>query len=212
MKKLLLAFLLFVLIIPNVYAEEDVIKNAKSGILIEASTGDILYEKNIHEKVAIASLTKMMGQIIILEHIEDGTLSWEEKVTASKKAADMGGTQIWLQPGEVMTVRDLFKGLSMASANDAAVALAERIGGSEDNFVKLMNDKVKELGLKNTVFKNSTGLDEDSHYSTAYDVAMIAKELLKHEDILKFSSVYEDYLRTDTPNKFWLVNTNKVVY
>ena len=111
-----------------------------------------------------------------------------------------------------MTVRDLFKGISMASANDAVVAMAEYISGTEDKFVKKMNDKVKSLGLKHTVFKNSTGLDEEGHYSSAYDMAIIAKELLSHEEILKFSSVYEDYLRTDTPNKFWLVNTNKLIH
>ena len=110
-----------------------------------------------------------------------------------------------------MSVRDLMKGITMASANDATVALAERIGGTEEKFVQMMNDKIKELGLKNTNFVNPTGLDEDNHYSSAYDMAMIAKELLNHEQILEFSSVYEDYIRVGTPNKFWVVNTNKLV-
>ena len=123
----------------------------------------------------------------------------------------MGGSQIYLQTGEKMTVRDLMKGITMASANDATVAMAEYISGTEEEFVKLMNAKVKELGLKNTVFKNSTGLDEPGHYSSAHDMARIAKELLNHEQILEFSKIYEDYLRTDTQNKFWLVNTNKLV-
>lgn len=189
----------------------NLIANAKSGILIEESTGKIIFEKNKDEKLAIASLTKMVAQILILEQVEKGNLKWDEMVTVSKNASDMGGSQIYLSTGEVMTVRDLMKGISMASANDATVAMAEKIAGTEMAFVKLMNDKVKELGLKNTVFKNSTGLDEEGHYSTAYDLAIIARELLKHEEILEFSSVYEDYLRTDTPNKFWLVNTNKLV-
>ena len=185
--------------------------NAKSALLIENSTGKVLFEKNANEKVAIASLTKMMSQIIILENIESGNLSWDEIVKVSANAAGYGGTQIYLQPGEEMSVRDLFKGVSMASANDAVVALAERIAGTEADFVKMMMEKAKELGLKNTNFVNPTGLDEEGHYSTASDLAVIARELLKHEEILEFSSLYEDYLRVDTPNKFWLVNTNKLV-
>jgi len=212
LKKFLTVFLILFLLIPNfVYAEEELAKNAKSAILMETSTGTILYEKNKDDKVAVASLTKMMAQIIILEEIEKGTLTWEEEIKVSPNAAGYGGTQIYLQPGEIMTVRDLMKGISMASANDATVALAERIAGSEEAFVKMMNEKSKELGLKNTNFVNPTGLDENNHYSSAYDMGLIAIELLKHEQILEFSSVYEDYLRVDTPNKFWLVNTNKLV-
>ena len=191
--------------------EDNLLENAKSGILIEKETGEILYEKNKDEKLAIASLTKMTAQIIILENIENGNLKWDEIVTTSANAANMGGTQIWLSAGEKISVEDLFKGISMASANDATVALAERIAGTEKAFVEMMNNKVKELGLKNTVFKNCTGLDEDGHFSTAYDLAIIAKELLNHEEILRFSSVYEDYIREDTANKFWIVNTNKLV-
>lgn len=213
MKKTICFLFVFFLLITNVYAnnEEKLIENANSGILIEASSGEILFEKKKDEKVAVASMTKMVAQIIILENIENGNLSWDEKIKVSSNAAGMGGSQIWLQPGEEMSVRDLMKGITMASANDATVALAERIAGTEEAFVKLMNDKVKELGLKNTHFVNPTGLDEENHYSSAYDMAMIAKELLNHEQILEFSSVYEDYIRVDTPNKFWLVNTNKLV-
>ena len=211
-KKLFIIFLMILFLFPmNIYAEETLLSNAKSGMLIEATTGEILYEKNKDEKVAVASMTKMVAQIIILENIEKGNLSWDEKITVSKNAADMGGSQIWLQQGEQMTVRDLMKGITMASANDATVALAERIAGTESAFVEQMNQKVKELGLKNTNFVNPTGLDEENHYSTAYDMAMIAKELLRHEQILDFSSVYEDYIRQDTPNKFWVVNTNKLI-
>ena len=218
MKKIIVILIMLLMVIPlNVFATVNqdnlsLLENAKSGILVEASTGEILYEKNKDEKVSIASLTKMAAQIIILENIENGNLKWDEIITASSNAASMGGTQIWLTAGEKISVEDLFKGMSMASANDATVALAERIAGTESAFVKLMNDKVKELGLKNTVFKNSTGLDEEGHYSTAYDLSVIARELLNHDEILRFSSVYEDYIRKDTPNKFWIVNTNKVVF
>lgn len=218
MKKIITFFLILTMLIPNVvYAQDEtatnseLAANARSSVLVEVSTGTVLFEKNKDDQVAVASLTKMMAQILILEAIESGNLTWDEKVKASSNAAGYGGTQIYLQPGEEMSVRDLMKGISMASANDATVVLAERIAGSEEAFVKMMNDKAKELGLKNTNFVNPTGLDEDNHYSSAYDMALIAIELLKHEEILEFSSVYEDYLRTDTPNKFWLVNTNKLV-
>lgn len=212
MKKFIVILISAICLLPvKSNAEENLLQNAKSGILVEQSTGEILYEKNKDEQVSIASLTKMVVQIIALENIENGNLKWDEIVTASSNAAGMGGTQIWLTAGEKMSVEDLFKGMSMASANDATVALAERIAGTESAFVKLMNEKVKELGLKNTVFKNCTGLDEEGHFSSAYDLAVIARELLKHDEILKYSSVYEDYIRKDTPNKYWLVNTNKLV-
>lgn len=213
MKKIIILLILLVVFLPlNIYAEEDLIPNATSGVLMDASTGTIIYEKEKDKEVAVASMTKMVAQIIILENIESKKIKWDDVVTASKNAADMGGSQIYLSANEKMTVRDLFKGISMASANDAVVAIAEYISGTEAKFVKKMNDKVKSLGLKHTVFKNSTGLDEEGHYSSAYDMAIIAKELLNHKEILNFSSVYEDYLRTDTPNKFWLVNTNKLIH
>ena len=214
MKKIILMIIMLFICLVNVYAKEEgsLIKNARAGVLIDASSGEVLYEKNKDHEVAVASMTKMVAQIIILENIEKGNLKWDDVITVSKNASGMGGSQIYLQTGEKMTVRDLMKGITMASANDATVAMAEAISGTEDDFVKLMNKKVKEIGLKNTVFKNSTGLDEEGHYSSALDMARIAKELLSHEQILEFSSVYEDYLRKDTPNKFWLVNTNKVVY
>ena len=212
MKKIIILLILCILIIPfSVYAEDDLIPNATSGVLMEEETGTIIFEKEKDKQVAVASMTKMVAQIIILESIESKKIKWDDVVTVSKNASDMGGSQIYLAANEKMSVRDLFKGISMASANDAVVAMAEYISGTEDKFVKKMNDKVKSFGLKNTVFKNSTGLDEEGHFSSAYDMAIIAKELLKHEEILKFSSVYEDYLRTDTPNKFWLVNTNKLI-
>ncbi len=215
MKKLLfmIAILSFGLFFPSrVVAEDALIPGAKSGLLMEVSTGEILFEKAIDEQVAVASMTKMMSQILILEAVEDGKIKWDDKVQVSSNAAGFGGSQIWLQPNEVMSVEDLMKGVSMASANDATVALAEEIAGSEEEFVKMMNQKAKELGLTHTNFVNSTGLDVENHYSSAHDLATIARHLLlEHPKILDFSSVYEDYLRVDTPNKFWLVNTNKLV-
>ena len=213
MKKLVVSFLVMLLLCPMVVKADDntLIPNAKSGVLMEESTGKIIFEKNKDEKVAVASMTKMVAQILILEAIEKGQIKWTDKVTASANASSMGGSQIYLSTGETLTVEEMMKGISMASANDATVAMAEFLKGTEIDFVKEMNKKVRELGLKNTQFKNCTGLDEEGHYSTAYDMAVIARELLKHEDILKFSSKYEDYLRVNTPNKFWLVNTNKLV-
>ncbi len=212
MKKICVFFLIILLICPYfVNAEDELAKNAKSAILVEVSTGNILFEKNKDEKLSVASLTKMMAQLLILEAVEKGNLNWDEKITTSANASGYGGTQIYLETGEVMTARDLMKGVSMASANDATVVLAERIAGSEEKFVEMMNKKAQELGLKNTNFVNPTGLDEDNHYSSSYDLAKIAIELMKHEEIFKFSSLYEDYLRQDSQNKFWLVNTNKLV-
>ena len=192
--------------------ETELIPGAVSGVLMEANTGKIVFQKGADKEVAVASMTKMVAQILILDAIRNGDISWNQMVTVSQSAADMGGSQIYLSVGEKISIRDLFKGISMASANDATVQMAEVIAGSEDFFVKLMNEKVKEMGLKHTVFKNCTGLDEDGHYSSAYDMAMIARELVtNYPEILEFSSVYEDYLREDTENKFWLVNTNKLV-
>ena len=212
MKKIVLVFLLiFSFNIIGVKAYEDVVPNAKSAILIEASTGKVLFEKNIDEKYAPASMTKMMSLLLIMENIDNRNLRMDEVIRISKYASSMGGSQIFLEENEEMTVEDLLKGITIGSANDATVALAERIGGSEASFVEMMNNKAKELGLKNTSFKNTTGLDEANHYSTAHDMAIIAKELVKHKKILEFSSIYETYLRTDTEDKFWLVNTNKLV-
>ena len=186
-------------------------QNAKSAILIDASTGQILFEKNSHEKLAPASMTKIMSMLVIVESIEKGIIHWDDMVTASSNASGMGGSQILLETGEQMKVEDMFKGVAVASGNDAVVALAEAVAGTTDEFVKMMNDKVKELGLKDTNFKNPHGLDDANHYSSAYDMAMIARELVKHEKVLTFTSIYEDYLRKGTSKEFWLVNTNKLV-
>lgn len=212
MKKICL--FLFLFLIPTLVMAEDLnlAENAKSAILIEVSTGEILYNKNSNQRLAPASMTKMMSLILIMESIEKGNLKWNDIVVVSKNAASMGGSQIFLEANEMMTVEDLVKGICVASGNDATVALAEKIAGTEASFVKLMNEKARSLGLKNTNFVNSTGLDADNHYSSAYDMAIIARELVKHEKVLEFSNIYEDYLRKNTSNSFWLVNTNKVVY
>lgn len=212
MKKILILLLLFISI-PLVKAEEteDLAPNAKSAIMIEASTGEILFQKNKDEKLAPASMTKMMSMLLIMEEIENGNLKWNEMITTSEKASSMGGSQIFLKVGEKMTVEDLLKGVAIASGNDAVIALAERVSGSEEQFVKRMNTRAKDLGLKNTNFINATGLTADNHYSSAYDMSLIAKELVKHEKILEFTSTYEDYLRKDTKSPFWLVNTNRLV-
>lgn len=191
--------------------QPELAEDAKSAILIEQDTGTILFNKNPHEKLPPASMTKIMTLLLIMEAIDEGSLSLDEKVRVSENAASMGGSQIFLEAGEEMSVTDLLKGIAIASANDASVALAERIAGSEQAFVKAMNEKAKSLGLENTNFQNTSGLPADDHYSTAYDMAMMARELLKYEKITEFTSIYEDYLRKDTDKEFWLVNTNKLV-
>lgn len=191
--------------------DDNLLSDGKSAILIEATTGKIIYEKNVHERYAPASMTKIMSMILIMEEIEKGNLKWNETLTTSPNASSMGGSQIFLQANEKMSVKDLFKGVAIGSANDATVVFAERIAGTEDKFVEKMNQKAKELGLKDTNFKNATGLDEANHYSSAYDMAFMARELVKHEKIFEFTTIYEDYLRQNTDNKFWLVNTNKLI-
>ena len=209
MKKILLLICLF-MFIPFIKAEDNTLTpNAKSSILIEASTGEIIYEFNSHEKREPASMTKMMSLLIIMESIENKIINLNDTITVSENASNMGGSQILLEVGEKMSVDDLLKGITIASGNDAVVALAEAIAGTEENFVKMMNDKVRKLGLKDTNFKNCHGLDEEGHYSSAYDMAHIAKELVKHQKILDYSKIYETYLREGTDRKIWLVNTNK---
>jgi D-alanyl-D-alanine carboxypeptidase (penicillin-binding protein 5/6) len=189
----------------------EIVDNVKSAILIERDTGKVLYQKNGNEELPPASMTKIMTMLLIMEAIDKGKLSWNEKIRASEYAASMGGSQIFLEPGEEMTTKEMLRGIAIGSGNDASVAMAERIAGSEEAFVDMMNDKVKELGLKHTFFKNTTGLPVSGHFSTASDMAMMAKELLKYEDITKFTGMYEAYLRENTDKKFWLVNTNKLV-
>ncbi|MBA2870059.1 D-alanyl-D-alanine carboxypeptidase (penicillin-binding protein 5/6) [Anoxybacillus calidus] len=225
MKRLFIGFMMFTFLFmftisTGVQAEEKTKTNvqnveladeARSAILIERDTGTVLYEKNAHEKLPPASMTKIMTMLLIMEAIDKGELTLKEKVRTSEYAASMGGSQIFLEPGEEMTVDELLKGIAIGSGNDASVAMAERIAGSEASFVAMMNNKAKELGLKNTSFKNATGLPAEGHYSSAYDMAIMAKELLKYDQITKYTGKYEDYLRENTDKKFWLVNTNRLV-
>ncbi len=213
MKKIFIPLLISLVFIPTVVKANtlDITPNASKAVLMDYDTGEILYEKNKDKKTSIASLTKMMGLILIFEKIENGSLKQDEILTTSKNAKEMGGTQIWLEEGEKISVKDLIKGITMASANDAMVLMAERVSGTEQEFVKEMNKKAKELNLKNTNFVNSTGLDEEGNYSTAYDTAIIAKELIKHKKVLNYTKEYESYIRENTDNKTWIVNTNKLV-
>lgn len=209
----LLIFLISIIASPVMAAENktELATDAKSAILIERDTGSVLYNKNSHEKLPPASMTKIMTMILIMEALEQKKITMNEKVRTSEYAASMGGSQIFLEPGEEMTVEEMLRGISIGSANDASVAMAEKIAGSEEEFVEMMNKKADELGLKDTKFQNATGLPEKDHYSSSYDMAMMAKELLRYENITKFTGKYESYLREKTDKKFWLVNTNKLV-
>lgn len=211
MKKKLFLFFLVLLFSTKVSAENlTLATNAKSAMLLEASTGEIIFSKNTNEKSEPASLTKMMSMLLVLESIDKGVIKWDDIVTVSANASKMGGSQILLETAERMSVRDLFKGIAIASGNDAVVALAEKIAGTEVNFVNMMNKRAKELGLKNTNFQNSHGLTANNHYTTAADLAVIARELVKHEEVFEYTSLYESYLRENTNRKLWLVNTNKM--
>jgi len=181
---------------------------AKSAILMEVNTGEILYEMNADEQLPPASITKIMSLLLVMEAIDRKELSVEDVVTASEHACSMGGSQIWLEPGETMTVDDLLKAAVIASANDATVALGEQIAGSEEGFVSMMNARAAELGMTATNFANATGLDAEGHISSAHDVAIMSAELIKHDLIKNYSTVWMDTLRDGESE---LVNTNKLV-
>ena len=189
----------------------DLAPNARSAILMDADTGTVIFEKNKAEKLPPASITKIMTMLLVMEALDAGKIKLDDPVTTSEYAASMGGSQIFLEVGETMAVRDMLKGIAMASGNDASVAMAEKIAGSEAAFVQMMNERAKELGMNNTHFVNVNGLPADDHYSTAEDIAIMSRELMKHEEITSFTSVYQDYLRKDSEKPFWLVNTNKLV-
>lgn len=195
----------------NTASELALAEQAQSAILIDADTGTVIFEKKSHEQLPPASITKIMTMLLTMEAIDQGKLKLNDKVTTSEYAASMGGSQIFLEPGEEMTVDQLLKGVAMASGNDASVALAEKIAGTEKTFVNMMNEKAKELGLKDTHFSNCNGLPVENHYSSAHDIAMMSRELLKYEGITAYTGAYQDYLRQETEKPFWLVNTNKLV-
>jgi len=191
---------------------EELVESGESAILMEVATGRILYEKNPDMQLEPASMTKMMPMYLILEAIADGRLTWEQELSISENAASLGGTQIFLEPGEQMSVRDLFASVAIASANDSVTALGEAVSGSETAFIELMNKRASEFGMINTVFKNSTGLPADGHITTAYDMAILARRLIMDfPEVADFTSMYEDYVREDSEEPFWLVNTNKLV-
>lgn len=188
----------------------ELISNSETGVLIETTTNKILYEKDKDKKMYPASMTKIMTMLIVMEELENGRIKLDDEVIISKKAQSMGGTQIFIEEGSSVKVEDLIKGIGIASANDAAVAIAEYIYGSEEKFVEKMNERARELGCVNTNFKNPHGLDEEGHYTTAYDMALIASELVKHDLAIKISSTYDEYINVSGENH-WLVNTNKLI-
>lgn len=212
MKKVICFFICVCFMMQSVvvFAEgnTDLGLNAKSAILMEESTGNILYESNPDERLPIASVTKVMTMLLIMEAVDSGKISLDDMVTVSENAMSYGGSTMFLETGEQLTVNDMLKGIAVASANDGCVAMAEHLAGSESAFVDMMNEKAKKLGMENTHFMNTNGLDEDDHYSSARDVAIMSRELMKHETIFNYTSIWMDTLRG---GKFQLANTNKLI-
>lgn len=216
MKKKLVSFILitsFILSSIVSYADAGIDIKSKSSLLMDGSSGEIIFAKNEHERLSPASITKVMTLLIAMESIENGKIKLNDEVQISQHASNMGGTQIYLDAGEVQTVENLIKAISVRSANDAAVALAEYISGSEPSFVKDMNKRARELKMKNTNFSNSSGLPIDNHYSSAYDIAIMSRELLKHSSINKYLSTYMEDIKvgkSKTSNQT-MVNTNRLI-
>ena len=208
---IILAFALMACGLPAARAE-GVEVAAPSAILMDAATGTVLFEKNAHEKLAPASVTKVMTLLLVMEALESGRISWDDMVTASEAAAGKGGSQVYLEVGEQMSMDEMLKSVVVSSANDCATALAEHIAGSEVAFVELMNARAAELGMQDTHFVNCTGLDDDpnaaEHLTSAYDIAVMSRELLKHEEIKKYTTIWMDTVRG---GQFGLSNTNKLV-
>lgn len=208
MKKI--CFLLVLLGCPFLVSALELASNAKSGIIMEPTTNKVIFEKNSHERLEPASMTKMMTLLLTFEALDNGKISLDDMVHISKVAAAMGGSQMFLEENSNIRLEEIIKGVSIASANDGAVALAEYIGGSVENFVNMMNQKIADLGLTDTHFTNPHGLHADNHYSSAYDMAIIAANLISHEKILEYTSIYEDYFNKPDGSRTWLVNTNKL--
>lgn len=213
MRKILLIVLLTILSFDVLKADNlsGIDIKSESGIIMEASTGKILFDKNMDEQKSPASMTKIMTMLLTVEAIESGKISLEDEVNISANASKMGGSQVYLEENSTATVEMLLKSIAIGSANDASVAVAEKIGGTESNFVNMMNKRAKELGAVNTTFKNPHGLDEKGHLTTAHDLALIARELIKHEEILKLTSTYETTITHKNGKSLWLVNTNKLI-
>lgn len=215
MKKILI-IILVVCLLPVVKvkaADDDITPNSKSSILIEVGSKQVLYQKKETEKLYPASTTKIMTMILMFEAIRNKKISFNDEITTSSYAASMGGSQVYLETGEKLSLKDMFKSIAIASANDASVAVAEHIAGNIKKFVEMMNDKAKELGLKNTHFKNATGLHDSNHYTCAYDLAIMAAYLIEigGPELFDVTSLYDSYIREDTKQSFWLVNTNKLL-
>lgn len=211
MKKLIFLFSFFFLFIGNVFAL-DVTSYSESAILVETSTGKVLYEKDADVKRAPASMTKIMSMILIMEAIDNQEFTLNDDVMISENASSMGGSQVYLNTGEVYKVSELIKSIAIASANDAVVAMAEKVAGTTSSFVELMNKKCQEIGCTNTNFINPHGLDAENHYSTARDMALMGTYLINnYPSILEYTSIYEDYLQRPDGSNTWLVNTNKLV-
>lgn len=213
MKKIIVLLLCSLVFIPVIRADESGISvKSESGIIMEASTGKVLFEKEADTPKAPASMTKIMTMLLIMEAIDDGRLSMDDQVNISKNASGMGGSQAYLEENTTSKVSTLLTAIAVGSANDASVAMAEKIGGTEENFVNMMNKRAKELGAENTTFKNPHGLDEEGHLTTARDLAIIARELItKHGEILKLTSTYETTITHANGKSLWLVNTNKLI-
>lgn len=215
LKKLVISVLIALLLsspalAAEILQDEALDISASSAVLMECATGALLYEKDAHTHRPPASVTKVMTMLLVMEAIESGALRYDTLVTASAHAASMGGSQIWLEEGEQMTVDEMLKCVAVVSANDCAVALAEQIAGTEDTFVRRMNERAEQLGMADTHFTNCTGLfDSDQHYTSAYDIALMSRELLRHEDIKKYTTIWMDTARS---GEFGLSNTNKLIY
>ncbi len=208
MKKIISILIMLLMLCNSAVVYADIATDAKSCLLMEADSGEILYEDNADEQLPIASVTKIMTMLLIMEQIEAGTLTFDTMIQVSENAMSYGGSTMFLEAGEELSVNDMLKGIAVASANDGCVAMAEHIAGSESAFVDMMNKRAQELGMDNTHFMNTNGLDEDNHYSSAKDVAIMSRELLKHEKITDYTSIWTDSLRD---GKFELANTNKLI-
>ncbi len=211
MKKLIILFSFFFLFILNVQGEE-IVEYSESAILVESSTGNVLYEKDADLEKAPASMTKIMSMILIMDAINNGSLKIDDNVVISENASSMGGSQVYLNTGETYKVQELLKSIAIASANDAVVAMSEKIAGTTEKFVEMMNDKCKKLGCTHTNFVNPHGLDAEGHFSSARDMALMGNYLVSnYPEILEYTSIYEDYLQRPDGSSTWLVNTNKLV-
>ena len=208
MKRFFIGLLAFLLLPVCAKAQPELEINAKSAFLTEFSTGQVMYELNPDEPLPIASVTKIMTMLLVCEALDSGKISLDDGVVVSERAMSMGGSTMFLEAGDVVSVDEILKGIAVASANDGAVAIAEHIAGSETEFVRLMNERAKELGMINTAFVNTNGLDAEGHYSSARDVAIMSRELLKHSVIFNYTKIWTDTIRS---GRFELANTNKLI-